>query len=201
MAYATSVRGFPTPVGFYAYLWLRPDGTPYYAGKGKDSRAFIHEGHRFAPPLHPNHIRIFLLPTEAAAFAFERMLIQLFGRKDVGTGCLRNFTDGGEGTSGCIQTPEHRRKNSEAQKGNRRHLGFIHSTETRAKMSRAAQGRKKSQDHRANIGKANHEFWTRDENRQRRSDAAKRQWSNPEIKAKMVEIRRARKAVQSCLAA
>jgi hypothetical protein len=82
---------------FYSYLWLREDGSPYYVGKGSGRRAFRSFGHGLIRcPQDSIRIRIFLLPTEAAAFAFERMLIRLFGRKDLGTGILRNRTDGGD---------------------------------------------------------------------------------------------------------
>ena len=105
---------------FYSYLWLRPDGTPYYAGKGKGKRAFRTQGHgSLNCPKDFSQIRLFLLPTEEAAFAFECMLIRLFGRKDLGTGILRNLTDGGEGVAGCQYTDERRAKISARQTGRR----------------------------------------------------------------------------------
>jgi len=162
---------------FYSYLWLRADGTPYYAGKGKDRRAFIRESHRCFPPIDRNRILIFPQPSEADAFESEIALIDLFGRKDLGTGCLRNFTNGGEGSSGRKPTDGERQKNSEAQKGNQHHLGFLHSDETKLRMSHAARGRKKTAKHRARIGEASHAFWTLPDNRLRRSIAAKQQWA------------------------
>jgi hypothetical protein len=45
----------------------------------------------------------------------EKLLIQEYGRLDLGTGTLCNLTDGGEGT--CNVTPEVRKKMSERRKG------------------------------------------------------------------------------------
>lgn len=85
---------------FYTYLWLREDGTPYYVGKGYLHRAF--ERHRIGKA--PTKERIILQQwlCEEDAFAAEKFLITYYGRKDNGTGILRNFTDGGEGTSGSM---------------------------------------------------------------------------------------------------
>jgi hypothetical protein len=99
---------------FYSYLWLRAsDGSPYYVGKGTGRRAF-HVAHGVHRPKDRNNILIFPQDSEADAFESERALIWLFGRKDNGTGILRNLTDGGEGQTG------------------RRHR---HTAATKAKMS------------------------------------------------------------------
>jgi hypothetical protein len=95
------------PPGFYHYLYLREDGTPYYSGKGSGRRAW--EEHRISRNgkilgVHTpkDHTRIIITHcglTELWAFAMERRYIRWYGRKDLGTGILRNKTDGGEGSS------------------------------------------------------------------------------------------------------
>ncbi len=88
---------------FYTYLWLREDGTPYYVGKGKGSRAFrsgcpvIAVVEEYIEEPDKNRIIIQEHPSEVDAFQAEIFLIVYYGRKDLGKGCLRNLTDGGEG--------------------------------------------------------------------------------------------------------
>jgi hypothetical protein len=83
---------------FYTYEYLRDDGSPWYIGKGCGERAYrSHPGHR--PPKDRNKIKLRFWPDEATAFAFERYLIDFWGRKDIETGCLWNKTDGGQGVS------------------------------------------------------------------------------------------------------
>jgi len=55
-------------------------------------------------------------PTEDDAFEAEKFLISFYGRQDLGTGILRNRTDGGEGISGLVFTEEHRRRISDYAK-------------------------------------------------------------------------------------
>jgi len=91
---------------YYTYAYLREDGTPYYIGKGHGYR--INYSRRTVP-LPPKERRLILkyFSNELDAFRHEVYMIDVFGRKDLGTGILRNRTDGGEGTVNVVRTKEH----------------------------------------------------------------------------------------------
>jgi hypothetical protein len=123
---------------FYSYLWLRENGTPYYVGKGCGKRAFQGGGrHKTQPPKDLSHIVIFPMANETEAFESEIALIELFGRKDNGTGILRNYTSGGEGTSGWRHPPEvYKRLGKIVGEANKRR---IISEQTREKLAIAGK--------------------------------------------------------------
>ncbi len=150
---------------FYTYMWLREDGTPYYVGKGKDNRAFIQLNHRFAPP-SAERIILQEWPSEQDAFDAETLLIAVYGRKDNGTGILRNLTDGGEGVAGLKCSEEQRIKL-------RNSLGLKPSAETLDKLRRAKLG-----------GKNPHSTdWSR-----RHSSAMQKKWADPVFRNRMSKI-------------
>jgi hypothetical protein len=124
---------------YYVYTYLREDGTPYYVGKGKGNRAYLNGR---STPKPPQLDRIQIIKenlTEEAAFALERKLIAEYGRKDLGTGILRNLTDGGEGVSGRVTKPESIEKRVAKNTGKKRTL------EQRERMSLAQKGRKSNE--------------------------------------------------------
>ena len=140
---------------YYVYEYLRTDNTPYYIGKGRKNRAFTKQGHTV--PLPPKDRIRFIAEnlTDQAARDLEIELISKYGRKDIGTGILRNMTAGGDGSSGRVATNEQRKKLREArakqitteetrEKMRQAHTGRIHSDETRQRMSESAVGKKKS---------------------------------------------------------
>ena len=106
---------------YYTYAYLREDGTPYYIGKGEKDRIYKKGKGEVKPPRDESRI-IFLKQklTEQEAFSHEIYMIALYGRKDNGTGILRNKTNGGDGISGYKHTPETRKNLSDMKTGKKR---------------------------------------------------------------------------------
>lgn len=108
---------------FYVYMYLRSydskhgkSGSPYYIGKGRGSRVLNSKRHT-PRPSNPDNIVYFATDlSEWDAFQLEMLLIHRFGRIDIGTGSLRNFTDGGEGYRGAKHSDEHKAHISEWMK-------------------------------------------------------------------------------------
>lgn len=143
---------------FYVYAYLRKDDlTPYYIGKGQGNRAWD-KTHSVVVPSDRN--RIVMLETglsEIGALALERRYIRWYGRKDLGTGILRNRTNGGDGVAGIIPwnkdlrtgsflTESGKRKVSEANKGIPKNHGD--------KISAALKGKPKSEEHKKKLSEA-----------------------------------------------
>jgi hypothetical protein len=113
---------------YYVYVLHRPDGRPFYVGKGLNLRVLDHEAEapnttrlthklnvirglfRLKLSIHYRFDSFF--ENEPEALARERQLIQTIGRHDLGTGPLTNQTDGGEGTSNPSEESLQRRRES-----------------------------------------------------------------------------------------
>ena len=95
---------------FVVYAYCRKDGTFYYIGKGRPNRPYTWRGKRgINPP--KDRSRILILHSglqERVSLEYEVKLILFYGRKDLGTGLLKNRTDGGEGTCGWVPSQEYR---------------------------------------------------------------------------------------------
>ena len=118
---------------YYTYAYLREDKTPYYIGKGRGRRIY-RKNRTINAPTDKSRI-IFLKKnlTEAEAFKHEIYMIFVFGRKDLGTGILRNRTNGGDGPSGAVRSGETRKKLSEANIGEKNPMFGVPRTELQKK--------------------------------------------------------------------
>jgi hypothetical protein len=167
---------------FYTYLWLRDNGTPFYVGKGQGRRAFVKHVFRNREMCPPPKDRIILqeFPNEYSALEAEIFLISFYGRRNLGLGCLRNMSDGGENPPNLSghkhsaeycrrvsvakrakkhrHTPEAKLRMSEARKG--KGLGK-RPLETGRKISIAMAGKPKSEEHRRKLSESTKAYFRR----------------------------------------
>ena len=178
---------------YYTYAYLREDGTPYYIGKGNGRRAYQKQKWH-NPPKNKSRI-IFLKQnlTEEEAFKHEIYMIAVFGRKDLGTGILRNRTNGGEGVSGLVHTDESKKKMSKASKGNSHFKGKKHTEESKRKLSEAHKGKILSEEHRRKVGEAFKGKILSEEHKGRISEGKKGKKHTEESKKRNSEAHKGRK--------
>jgi len=139
---------------YYVYAYLREqDNRPYYVGKGSGNRAFS-KTHNVTVPNNRNQIVFWHENLEEnEALELEMFYINMFGRKDICTGVLYNRTNGGDGASGLQHSDKYKERLRQQALGNSGNfgggdnprLGVTLSEETKAKMSKAAKGRKPPQ--------------------------------------------------------
>ena len=100
---------------FYSYIHCKPDGEPFYIGKGQRSRS-----HKLTTGRNHHHKNIvskygkeniviwkFDCDSEQSAFTLEKYLIAHYRRVGIK---ICNRTDGGEGSTGYIASNETREK-------------------------------------------------------------------------------------------
>jgi hypothetical protein len=149
-------------MSFYAYIHCKPDGTPFYVGKGTIDRIKLRK--RKHNKWHQNivgkygadNILVGSLEcsSEEISFDLERGLIKRL--KIMGVE-LVNQTDGGDGRSGSVVTEEVKNRISQKLKGSKNFLGQKHSPEARAKISKSLLGNKRgcgkifSEEHREKL--------------------------------------------------
>ena len=155
---------------YYIYSYLRENHSPYYIGKGKEGRAFTKGYKEVRPPQDKSKVKILKANlTEEEAFALEKLYILMFGRMDLGTGILRNKSDGGDGASGAVRSEETKEKIRQANLGKQRpqwvydkiaasNRGKKVSAETRAKISAIHKGKICTEEHKRKVSEAKKGF-------------------------------------------
>jgi hypothetical protein len=128
---------------FVVYAYCREDGTFYYIGKGRPRRPYGKRKWGINPPKDKD--RILILHSglaETIALDYEEKLILFYGRKDLGTGLLRNMTNGGEGVSGWIPNEGWRKKKKESMTGESNPFyGKTHTEEQILKIKEKRKGK------------------------------------------------------------
>lgn len=129
---------------YYIYIhYNKITNEPFYVGKGKDDRAWKKTSRNIywknIVKKYGYYIEILEKDLfEEDAYVKEKELILFYGRRDLGTGCLVNMTDGGDGHTGWVMTDEIREKYRKASTGRK------HTEETKENLRQKNLGRKKS---------------------------------------------------------
>ena len=187
---------------YYVYAYIRAvtskngkAGTPYYIGKGKGGRARAEHKTVRVPKDRSRIVMIRENLIETEALELEISEIAKYGRIDSGTGILRNLTNGGEGSSGWVHTPEARAKNSAATKkyfedpeARARQSAatkkYFEDPEARARQSAALKKARGTPEARARQSAAQKKYYEDPEARARQSAATKKYFEDPEARAR-----------------
>lgn len=196
---------------FYVYVLCRPNGKPFYVGKGTGRRVFDHDaeargGHdcykcRVIRKIwraggDVQRYTVFTTNDEQEAYAYECELIALYGRST-----LTNGTDGGEGGSGRRVTSAERALRSEfrrAQWNNPEYRSrmtamsqeLAASPEWRAKLSAMNKARLADPNERAKQSAAQLKRYEDPAERAKQSAANHIRWSDPSQRERLAERNR-----------
>ena len=134
---------------FYVYMYMDQDNCPFYIGKGKKLR-YYPANHTYSnantmtsnkiKSIGIDNIKVHFLHkdiSEEDSFKWEAYWIAYLGRIDNGTGQLTNHTDGGEGVSGYIHSEETKLKMSNSLKDHK-----YNTAEVKEKISNSLKGHK-----------------------------------------------------------
>lgn len=196
---------------YITYEYRHPDtGEVFYVGAGQKRRATYHlnEARKIMNGVvqntgnrHKNNTIISILKLEkepnivivyegdkAGAFAEEVRLISKYGRRDNGTGCLTNLTDGGvSGVSGLKLSEERRRQISEDLKKR------PPSEKAIARMNEARRGSKNTLEHIEKVRLANTGKTHTEEAKNKMRQKAIGRTHSDEVKRRISETMKARK--------
>ena len=134
---------------FYTYIHCKPNGDPFYVGKGcgNRNRDFLHHRNQH----HKNitlkygseNIGVFTFPCATEQQAFSDEIQQIAQLRHAGYD-LANMTNGGDGVSGLVHSELSRAKMSASG------IGKVRSEETRSRISAGSFGKSKTRGNSGN---------------------------------------------------
>lgn len=201
----------PKKFPFYVYVHRRDDtGEIFYVGKGSRlkedrpfKRAFDESNGRsnfwkgVVSKAGGRVVEIVgVLPTEEGAFVLEKALIRHYRRRSDG-GTLVNLTEGGDGVSGVISSPETIRKRSEGirrvferpeylERCRDRLREMNQSPERRAQVSSEAKDRWASPGYRERLSQSMRRAQGVPERKERASHTSTLRWQDPLYRDKVL---------------
>jgi hypothetical protein len=149
---------------YYVYIQFRPNGVPFYVGKGKGrrwkelrkrSKHYLNIINKYGREKIAT--RLIYFKSEQEAFDAEKRIIQFYRHCEFP---LCNITSGGEGAANppaairariAAAQRGHKRSNLTRLKMTLAKAGLVHSPETREKISQSKKGIKHTAEARAKI--------------------------------------------------